>query len=95
MRGECALCGRWAELERHHMIGGTANRRLSEQYGLVIYLCAECHRTGKHAAHRDKGTQILLHRMAQRTWMEEQNATVEDFIHVFGKNFLEGDADDT
>lgn len=87
---ECLLCGKTGvPLERHHLIGGTANRRLSEKYGLVAYLCAECHRTGERAAHRDKATQILLHRMAQRTWMDEQNATVEDFIKVFGKNYLE------
>lgn len=85
MYRECELCGRTTDrIERHHLIGGTANRRLSEKYGLVMYLCRECHRL----AHEDKGTYILLHRMAERTFLAEQNATVDDFIAVFGKNYL-------
>ena len=37
MEEECFLCGRQGiPLERHHLIGGTANRRLSEKYGLRV-----------------------------------------------------------
>lgn len=86
----CFLCGKQGiPLERHHLIGGTANRRLSEKYGLVVYLCSECHRTGEHAAHRNAETAKMLHQYAEKIWLQEQNATVEDFIRVFGKNYLE------
>ena len=37
----CFLCGRndtGDPLERHHIFGG-ANRKKSEKYGLVVYLC--------------------------------------------------------
>jgi len=89
MKNECFICGKTGvPLERHHLIGGTANRRLSEKYGLVVYLCAECHRTGEHAAHRDPETAKMLHQYAEKVWLKEQNATVEDFISVFGKNYL-------
>ena len=36
-KGErCYLCGRLTGLERHHVIGGVANRKLSEKYGLWV-----------------------------------------------------------
>ena len=42
----CFLCGRndpSDPLERHHILGG-ANRKKSEKYGLVVYLCGNrCH----------------------------------------------------
>ena len=46
---ECYLCGRRFGLERHHVLAGTANRRLSEKYGLWVYLCHNCH-TGNGGA---------------------------------------------
>ena len=85
MSGLCEFCGRWGELERHHLIGGTANRRIADKYGLTMMLCQNCHK----AAHRDINVYRLLHQTAQKRWMKQQNATVEEFILVFGKNYLE------
>ena len=85
MSGLCEFCGRWGELERHHLIGGTANRKNSERYGLTIMLCIKCHTD----AHEDPATYKTLHKYGQRKFMTEQNAKVEDFIRVFGKNYLE------
>lgn len=95
MKEECFLCGKkGVPLERHHLIGGTANRRLSEKYGLIVYLCAGCHRTGDHAAHRDPETAKLLHQYAEKMWLWQEHATVDDFIRVFGKNYLEDEYED-
>ena len=85
MYRECFLCGCTTDrIERHHLIGGTANRRLSDRYGLVVDLCRRCHRL----AHSDNETRILLHQYGEKLFMDQQNATVEDFIRVFGKNYL-------
>lgn len=85
MHRECFVCGRTTDrIERHHLIGGTANRRLSEKYGLVAYLCCDCHRK----AHRDNDLRLALHQYGQKVFMREQNATVDDFIKAFGKNYL-------
>ena len=36
----CYACGREGiDLEVHHIFYGTANRRLSEKYGLKVHLC--------------------------------------------------------
>lgn len=46
---ECYIC-RSPYVEEHHIFYGTANRKLSEKYGLKIWLCSEHHRgrTGVH-----------------------------------------------
>ena len=54
-----------------------------------MLLCGEsCHRNGPRAAHRCKETALALHQYGQRKYMEEQNATVEDFRREFGRNYL-------
>lgn len=88
---ECFICrrnGRGDRLERHHIFGG-AKRNLSEKYGLVVYLCGErCHRTGEFSAHQNKLVADYLHKYGQRKAMQEQGWTVEEFIAIFGKNYL-------
>lgn len=87
----CFLCGRNGSqdrLERHHIFGG-ANRRKSEKYGLVVYLCGDrCHRNGKDAAHRSRKTMEYLRAYGQQKAMEEQGWSTEDFIREFGRNYL-------
>jgi len=88
----CFLCGRNGvgdPLEGHHIFGA-GNRKKSTKYGLVVDLCGHrCHRGGEYAAHRNAETQQMLKAHGQRKYMEEHNATVEDFIKLFGKNYLE------
>lgn len=87
MRGNCFWCGRWEELERHHIFGGP-NRKKSEKYNLVVDLCADCHREGPKAAHKNRDTALKLHQYGQRKYMEQKSATIEMFISEFGKNYL-------
>lgn len=87
MMGECPICHRWLPLERHHIFGG-ANRRKSEQYGLVIGLCHWCHNEPPHGAHHNAQTALALHQYGQRKWMEEQGKTIDDFRREFGRNYL-------
>lgn len=93
----CFLCGKNGSadrLERHHIFGGP-NRKLSERYGLVVYLCGEsCHRNGIKSAHRNKDTMRMLHKYGQLKAMRENNMTVEQFKDIFGKNFLEDSDED-
>lgn len=87
----CWLCrrnGATDRLDRHHIFGGS-NRAKSEQYGLVVMLChRRCHIFGPNAVHQNARTMQALHEYGQRKWMQEQNASVEDFIEAFGKNYL-------
>ena len=88
---KCFLCGRNGfgdQLERHHIFGG-ANRKLSEEYGLVVWLCGErCHRSGVFSAHQNGEVADFLHRYGQRKAMQENGWTEEEFKNIFGKNYL-------
>lgn len=75
-------------MERHHIYGG-ARRTLSEKYGLVVYLCGErCHRTGEYSCHQNAEIADYLHKYGQKKAISENNWTVEQFIELFGKNYL-------
>lgn len=82
----CWLCDKPKPTEEHHIFGGP-NRKASEEYGLKVYLCPECHRTGPAAAHSCKGTADILHKAGQRAF-EEQVGSRREFVKIFGKNYL-------
>ena len=86
--GHCFLCHRWGFLEEHHIFGGS-NHKHSTKYKLTVFLCGDCHRTGKKAAHGCKETMQKLHEYGQRKFMRENNATVADFRRIFGRNYLD------
>lgn len=88
---QCFLCGLHIHTETHHIFFGRANRKLSDKYGLVVNLCPECHRTGKHAVHGAYGAdnKQKLFEYGQRKFMREQNASIADFVKIFGKNYLD------
>lgn len=78
---------RWRSTIRH-IFGGT-NRKKSEKYGLVVWLCGNrCHRNGKSAVHRSGDQMRRLRRYGQLKAMQEQGWTEEDFIREFGKSYL-------
>ena len=80
----CYLCGTTLLLEEHHIFGGS-NRKLSEKYGLKVYLCANCHR-GSTGVHFNKKLMNMLHKIGQRAF--ELAHSREEFIELFGKNYL-------
>lgn len=88
MYGHCFLCGKYGLLEEHHLFSGP-NRKLSEKYGLKVWLCGEeCHRNGRKSAHRCAETAQRLHEYGQKKFMAEHNASIDKFREMFGKNYL-------
>lgn len=81
----CFLCPRLQNLEQHHIFGG-ANRRWSEKYGLKVWLCPRCHRDQKEGVHGNKEIMGIMHRTGQRAFEKEH--TREEFMKIFGKNYL-------
>lgn len=73
-------------LHEHHIFGGTANRRLSEKYGLKVYLCLAHHLTGPEAVHKDAKVAILLKQEGQQAFKKRYPDM--DFMKIFGKNYL-------
>lgn len=72
-------------LERHHVLGGVANRPLSEKYGLWVWLCHE-HHTGTDGAQYDPEKNNCLKRLAQIAF--EGKHSHEEWMETFRKNYL-------
>ena len=93
-RKPCFLCGRYAYTERHHIFGA-ANRKLSEQDGLVVDLCHDCHNRPPNGVHFNKERMDALRRYGQTVY---ENNLVADgktgqeartaFIKRYGKNYI-------
>ena len=91
-RKVCFLCGaKHGEFHEHHIFGGNPNRKLSEKYGLKVWLCSDftpnkCHKQ-VHEGAGTKELQAYLHREGQKAF-EEVHGTREDFMREFGRNYL-------
>ena len=89
--GTCYLCTRLdgyygrKQLQEHHIFGGP-NRIHSEAYGLKVYLCIEHHTCGPAAVHNNAEYMRLLHQDGQRAF--ERDHTREEFMKIFGRNYL-------
>lgn len=90
--GTCYLCMKLEDnyypqlvTQEHHVIFGTSNRRLSERYGLKVYLCVAHHLTGPNAVHRNNAVREMLCRDAQEQFEREYPNI--SFRNIFGKNW--------
>lgn len=83
MRGQCQVCGKWADLDCHHVFGG-ANRPKSERYGLKVYICRDCH----NLIHFGRGRKLTdrLRREFQLKFEREHPGL--DFAKLFHVNYL-------
>ena len=82
---QCYLCGRETCLERHHCLGGVANRKLSEKYGLWVWLCHDCH-TGVDGAQYNRDTNFGLKAQAQIAFEELHGHG--KWMEVFRRNYI-------
>jgi hypothetical protein len=89
---KCFICGRNGngdKLDRHHIFGA-ANRSKSEKYGLVVLLCHErCHIFGKYSVHQNAEVMDYLHKYGQRLAQKKYGWTKEEFMSIFGCNYLD------
>lgn len=83
----CYFCGRTTNLELHHVFEGTANRKLSDEDGLVVWLCYDHHR-GNFGVHFNKDYALRLKKIAERVWLAKNKKKIKDFIDRYGKNYL-------
>lgn len=87
----CFLCGMNSNLEPldlHHVFN-KADKKKSEKYGLMVYLHhSKCHIFGKNAVHQNAQVNNKLKATAQAKAMEHYGWTTEEFIKIFGKNYL-------
>lgn len=83
----CYICGTTLNLHLHHIYGGTANRKLSDADGCVVYLCQR-HHTGAAGVHHNKKIDLTLKTRCQIEWQKQNNKTKEDFIKRYGRSYI-------
>ena len=83
---ECFLCHTTRNIHDHHIFMGTANRVMSEQYGMKVWLCQE-HHTGNTGVHFNRELDLKLKKMGQE-YFEDHYGSREVFIKTFGRNYL-------
>lgn len=98
-KGICFVCGKVCGTHYHHIFFGK-NRKISDQQGLTVYLCYECHE-GTNGVHGKNGSKLdySLKEMAQEAWElkyketypyknHADDAAREAFIRLIGRNYL-------
>ena len=90
-RTHCFLCGGCANgdpLDEHHVFGG-ANRKISEKYGLKVYLHHNrCHIFGKQSVHQNGEVNKMVKATVQQRAMQYYGWSINDFIKIIGKNYV-------
>jgi len=79
---KCFICHSERNLEAHHCMHGTANRRLAEKYNLIVPLCRSC-----HSELHDRNTELDRHIMQLAQIEFEKNFSYELWMQVFKKNY--------
>lgn len=84
---QCLVCGSW-NIEDHHIFFGVAKRKLSEKYGLKVWLCPTHHR-GTQGVHGREGHKLdmELKQLGQKSF-EYHYGTRNEFIKIFGRSYL-------
>lgn len=84
----CGMIGYVDPLDKHHVYYGSL-RSKSERYGLTIYLHHDrCHIYGDQAVHKNAKIDRKIKKYVQKVAMSHYGWTTEDFIKLFGKNYL-------
>lgn len=78
----CYICGGFKN-DLHELIGGS-RRIVSMKEGLVIPVCRICHFNIENSEELKE----MLKKEAEKKWLEVNEATIEEFIEIFGKNYL-------
>lgn len=84
----CIICGK-TPVNKHEIFYGS-NRHNSIKYGTVIPLCTSEHHKGNVIGiHKDKELDLIWKKKGQSAYMKHYNKNVEEFISIFGKNYLD------
>jgi hypothetical protein len=82
----CYISGSPVDLERHHVYYGAGRRKLSDKYGLTVWLRHDLHNEPPYGVHHCKQTRRMLEQAGQRAFQEHYPDL--DFMKIFGRNYL-------
>jgi hypothetical protein len=84
----CWVCGTEYGLHTHHIYFGLKNRKISDEHGFTVKLCAKHHNASNKGVHFNRVLDLNLKQVCQQEF-ESQGHTREEFIKLIGKNYLE------
>lgn len=84
---ECYFCHTTLNLHCHHVFEGTANRKVSENNGFKVWLCAEHHNMSNNSVHHNKDMDLILKKLFQKEYEKEHSR--EEFIKLIGRNYID------
>lgn len=84
---KCFYCGALYGLENHHVFGGPL-RKLSEHWGLKVWLCHRHHNEPPEGVHHNREKREELQDFAQRMAMKVYGWDIDDFREIFMRNYL-------
>ena len=75
---------------RHEIFFGSANRKKSIQYGIVVFILPEDHNMSVYGVHNFLGKEFndLLKAEGQRTAMAYYGWSEDEFRKVFGRSYI-------
>lgn len=82
---DCYFCHTTQNLHDHHIYFGK-NRKISEQNGFKVWLCAKHHNMSIDSVHENHIRDIFLKQLCQSVY--EQEHTRKEFMQLIGKNYL-------
>ena len=85
---KCWVCGCKNNLHLHHTLYGGDKRRLSDKYGLTIWLCSKHHNMSDEGVHYNKELDLRVKQMAQMECMQHYNMSMEEWLKIFRRNYL-------
>lgn len=84
---ECYVCGTTIGLHSHHIYFGNPWRKLSEKYGMKVYLCW-AHHEGTYGVHGKHGHELDMKLKKEGQEIFEAYYSDLNFKDIFGKNYL-------
>ena len=83
---ECYICHKTQALHKHHIFFGTANRKISEQYGCWCWLCYEHHNGSSRGVHFNIALDRMLKKEAQKRF--EGIYGHKEYMRQIGRSYL-------
>ena len=83
---ECYVCKTTKGLHLHHGFFGP-NRKISDKYGLVVWLCGKHHNLSNEGVHFNPELDRAIKQELQRKF--EETHTREQFMAIIGRNYLD------
>ena len=84
----CLVCGESGNLHIHEVFFGNGKRALSIKEGLCVSLCPFHHNMSNHGVHLNRTLDLKIKRWAEKEWLKHNHKTIDDFIKLFGKNYI-------